>query len=214
MQLWFERNRHFLPRNRPLYPFRAQVLPLIRSQNRGNYFVRPAANVTRESENEPTETAEEAEEPDLEEDDEVEENNEEEPEEETEEQEEEAEEQEEEVEQEATGGDEDLEYVLEYTPVTSAMELPSITMTEDKKRKASFVLENDNSKKRCLTLVECPICQETLPDLIRTGKVLMAPSCGHVLCSNCAMRIWIQRRKRCPKCNNQFNIQKLIPVYL
>ncbi|GIY63971.1 hypothetical protein CEXT_58791 [Caerostris extrusa] len=70
------------------------------------------------------------------------------------------------------------------------------------------------SKRRCLTLVECPVCKESLPDLIRSGKVLMAATCGHVFCSNCSMRIWYQHKKRCPKCKTVYKIHKLQPVYL
>ncbi|GIY20011.1 hypothetical protein CDAR_268121 [Caerostris darwini] len=115
--------------------------------------------------------------------------------------------------------EEDYE-VLEYTPVASTVDVqnPNGGVDEEiarEKRKATDPIDDEHaSKRRCLTLVECPVCKESLPDLIRSGKVLMAATCGHVFCSNCSMRIWYQHKKRCPKCKTVYKIHKLQPVYL
>ncbi|GFT77019.1 hypothetical protein NPIL_533401, partial [Nephila pilipes] len=114
--------------------------------------------------------------------------------------------------------EEEFAEVLEYTPVASTLEIISSSSRLDYswKRKADSPAGGENTKRRRLILVECPVCLDAVPDMEKIGKVLMVAVCGHVMCSNCAMRIWIQRRNRCrcPKCHKKYKIDTLQPVYL
>ncbi|GBM69515.1 hypothetical protein AVEN_205390-1 [Araneus ventricosus] len=134
MQLWFEQNKNIRPSSRVVdecFDCDAPVIPPQNQLPNFRYFVGSAANSSANSEDEQEENVDADVEPDMEEVRGV-----------DVEDEEDIEEQEEE-DPEATG----LDLVLEYSPVTSAMEMPGLSGgTEDGKRKGLFCDRNRNSE--------------------------------------------------------------------
>ena len=89
-----------------------------------------------------------------------------------------------------------------------------IDLTESPETKDIFANNNASSKmKVSAPPIQCPICFESYPSLLKNGLHLVSSNCGHIFCSSCLPQS-LMIRKICPTCRSRLSSEDYHPLYL
>lgn len=84
-------------------------------------------------------------------------------------------------------------------------DLPSTDSTPPSD-KPSPVKNISPSKISSRSIIQCPICMETVQQFEKEGRQLMVTRCGHIFCSVC-IRESAKAQRRCPSCRKPVSLR-------
>ncbi|XP_041930746.1 RING finger protein 4 [Alosa alosa] len=62
-------------------------------------------------------------------------------------------------------------------------------------------------------VVSCPICFDTYPEILHSGRVMVSTLCGHTFCSQC-LRDSLAHAHTCPTCRKKLTHRQYHPIYI
>ncbi|XP_077428783.1 E3 ubiquitin-protein ligase RNF4 isoform X2 [Vanacampus margaritifer] len=74
-------------------------------------------------------------------------------------------------------------------------------------------LQTQSSTRLTPGTISCPVCLDTYPEMVESGRLVVSTKCGHVFCSQC-LRDALQRSHSCPTCRKRLTPRQYHPLYI
>uniref|UniRef100_UPI00358FD31F E3 ubiquitin-protein ligase RNF4-like isoform X2 n=1 Tax=Myxine glutinosa TaxID=7769 RepID=UPI00358FD31F len=82
---------------------------------------------------------------------------------------------------------------------------------------ASVLVEGENSKRSSFEMLgqrlTCPVCMDSVDQVLKRGRLVCSTVCGHIFCSVC-IRDSLSATGCCPTCRKKLRKSQFHPIYL